>query len=475
VIDTATRPGTALLGISLGYFMVLLDMTVLAVAEPDLARTLHASVAGLQWTTTGYTVAFGALLLSAGALADRHGAGRAFRAGVTAFGVLSLLSAAAPNLPVLVALRVLQGVAAAVCVPASLALISRLHPEPARRTRAVGTWAAISGAAVAVGPVAGGLLVDLAGWRAAFLINVPITLAVLALTATTRPHRPPTAPAARVDWAAQIGLGVAVAAGTDAVIAVGARSWLHAGLAAIAAMLATVVFARLERGSSAPVLPRPLLRSPGIPAALFVGAAVNFTLNGSLFVLPLLLQHEGGLTAAGIGLALAPLTLPFVLNPPLTSRLVSRFGPRVPILTGLALLAAGGAVLAAVARSGAGYPWLAAGLLLTGVGVSLVLPAVVAAVLSATLPAVAGAGGGLLNATRQLGATLGVATMGAFLHTDLHVGAAGALLSATAVCVAAALWFGATPSPDQTPGWPSPWYRPQDHHHGSQPVENTGG
>jgi DHA2 family methylenomycin A resistance protein-like MFS transporter len=158
-----SRRSVSLFGISLGYFMVLLDMTVLSVAEPDLAASLRVSIAGLQWATTSYTVVFGALLLSAGAVADRYGAARVFRAGVGGFGVLSLLCVYAPTLWGLVALRALLGIAAAACVSASMALIARLYAEPAARARAVAAWAAISGSAVAVGPVAGGALVGLAG------------------------------------------------------------------------------------------------------------------------------------------------------------------------------------------------------------------------------------------------------------------------------------------------------------------------
>jgi MFS transporter, DHA2 family, methylenomycin A resistance protein len=435
-VRSSTRPATALFGLALGYFMVLLDLTVLAVAEPDLAASLHTSLAGLQWATTGYTVVFGALLLSAGAVADRYGAHRVFRAAVAVFGFGSLLSAFAPALGVLIALRLVLGAAAAACVPASMALIARLYPAPAERTRAVAVWAAVSGAAVATGPIAGGLLVDLAGWRAIFLVNVPIAAVVLALTASPALGCPRGE--RRIDWTAQLAACAVLALLTDAVIAAGARSWPHAAASGAATVVAAAVFALLERRSPTPVLDRGLLRAGGVRAGLAAGAAVNFALNGDLFVLPLVLHERWHLGAALSGLAFLPLTVPFVANPPVTGRLVARFGPRPPILAGLALLTAGGLVLAGAVS--AGYAALAAGLLLTGFGVSLVLPALVAAVLDAAPPGTAGAAGGTLNAARQTGATLGVAAMG-----GLYAGGAGhAPLLAAGVCLAAGVWFART-------------------------------
>jgi DHA2 family methylenomycin A resistance protein-like MFS transporter len=417
--------------------MVLLDMTVLSVAEPDLAASLHTSIAGLQWATTGYTVVFGALLLSAGAIADRYGAHRIFRAGVTVFGLASLLSALAPTLTILVALRALLGAAGAACVPASMAMIARLYPEPAERTRAVAAWAAISGAAVASGPIAGGALVDLVGWRAIFLVNVPLAMLVLALT-TGRSIRCPRGDR-RIDWTAQLAACAVLALLTDALIAAGTRSWAHATGSGAATVLAAAVFAALERRSAAPVLHRPLLRSRGVRAGLAAGAAVNFALNGNLFVLPLLLQQEHHLSATASGLAFLPLTLPFVLNPPVTGRIVARVGFRAPILVGMTLLTAGGVALGWASWRETGYGWLALGLLLTGLGVSFVLPALVSAIISTAPEGTAGAAGGLLNAVRQAGATLGVATMGALV--GLGTGSTYALLLAALVCAAAGAWF----------------------------------
>ncbi|GAA5132808.1 MFS transporter [Pseudonocardia adelaidensis] len=419
--------------------MVLLDMTVLSVAEPDLAASLHTSISGLQWATAGYTVVFGALLLSAGAVADRFGAHRVFRVGVAVFGAGSLLCALAPALGVLVALRAVLGAAGAACVPASMALIARLYPDRTERARAVATWAAISGAAVATGPIIGGALVDLAGWRAIFLLNVPIAMLVLTLAAGRAVRCP--AGEERIDWPAHLAACAVLVLLTDALIAAGAGAWAHAAGSGTGTVLVAAVFAVLERRSARPVLNRALLRSGDVRAALAVGAAVTFALNGSLFVLPLLFQQDRHLSAVLSGLAFLPLTLPFALNPPVTGRMVARFGPRPPILTGMALLVAGGVVLGCAAWARAEYAWLALGLLLTGFGVSFVLPAVVAAILGVAPRGTAGAAGGLLNAVRQAGATLGVATTGAFVGHATASGSAYALFLSASVCVAAGAWF----------------------------------
>lgn len=448
----------ALLGVALGYFMVLLDMTVLSVAEPDLAGALGGSVAGLQWAVTGYTVAFGALLLSAGAAGDRFGAHRLFRGGVAVFGVGSAMCAAAPNVWTLVILRAVLGVAAAACVPSSMALITRLYPEPARRARAIAVWAAVSGAALAAGPIAGGLLVALAGWRAVFLVNVPIAALTLALVAGRAVHCPAD-PARRIDRTGQVLACAALALGTDALIALGGRHWAHTAWSCGAALAAGWAFAVRERRSPAPVLARAVLRAPGMAVMLLAGAAVGFALTGVLFVLPLLLQQRLGYSAIGTGLAFLPMTLPTAFNPLLTGRVVARTGPRGPVLAGLCLLAAGDAVMAAAVGTGAPYALLAAGLAGCGFGVSCALPALTTAVVGLAPQGTAGAAGGLFNAVRQLGATAGVAVLGAFATVAPHRGAgradhrvALALLLAGAVCAAAALLAAAS----------RPGRRPQD-------------
>ncbi|RMI37449.1 MFS transporter, partial [Actinomadura harenae] len=285
----------------------------------------------------------------------------------------------------------------------------------------------ISGSAVAAGPVLGGLLVGAAGWRAVFVVNAPIALAVLALTAGAAVRCPRGT--RRINVRSQLAVIASLGLATDALIAAGARAWPHAALSGAAAVAAVAVLVRLERGSAEPVVDGALLRNRGVLLGLGVGAAVNFALTGDLFVLPLTL-HRGPVAT---GLAMLPMTVPFVLGPPVTGRLVARFGPRPALLGGTVLLTAGAALLAAHV--------LTAGLLLTGCGVALALPSLAAAVMGAAPDGGAGAAGGLLNAVRQSGATLGVAVAGAFASTNPSVALLipGVLCAAAAAAVALAL------------------------------------
>lgn len=433
-----------LAGFSLAYFLVLLDTTVLTIALPDLRASLGGSVTGQQWAVNAYTVAFAASLLVGGAVADRYGAARVFRVGVAAFGVLSLLSAAAPGLGALVVLRALLGVAGALCLGGSLGLLGELYPSAAERARATGVWAAITGAALAAGPLVGGLLVDLYGWRAVFLINPPLALISLLAVRGIRSRRG-TRPIA---WHAQAltcaFLGLLAEALTDSSFLAGALS-----LAALAALLLTHhrtgatppavtaapssrrsggVVARIVGGGSA--VPRGLVAAAW--PELLAGAAANFAFSGALFVLTLLLQDGRHLTPMETGLAFLPLTVPMVVNPVLTGRIVARHGARPPILAGLVLLAGGlaGAALA----DGLLLGWL----VVIGCGLSLCFPALMAGTVANAPAGTAGTAGGVLNAARQMGATLGVAVLGGFTAGPRPLVVAAAVTAATCTAYLAA-------------------------------------
>jgi DHA2 family methylenomycin A resistance protein-like MFS transporter len=256
-----------------GHREVRIDTTVLTVALPDLRASTGGTLADQQWVVDAYTVTFAAFLLGGGAAADRLGASRVFRWGVGAFGLLSLVCAAAPTAGVLIGLRALLGVAGAACLPSSLALITQLYPDPASRARALGAWAATTGTALVAGPLAGGVLVDLGGWRAVFLVNVPLAALSLVLTGRVggldRRVRPgQLAAAARRVPRPRLrdGGGRRRAA---------ARRGARGGRA--------LLFVRWERCSLTPTVQPALLRAPGVVAGLSAGAAVNLALAGVLF------------------------------------------------------------------------------------------------------------------------------------------------------------------------------------------------
>ncbi|WP_306205168.1 MFS transporter [Actinoplanes sp. RD1] len=389
-------------GLSLGYFLVLLDLTIVSVALPAIGADLHAGLSGLQWVTNGYTITFAALLLTAGRLADRLGAVRVFVGGLVAFGALSALTAAAGTLPVLVALRLALGVAGACVLPASLGILTAAWRDPAARARAVGAWAALTGLALVAGPVAGGILVETAGWRWIFLVNVPLAAAGVVLTVRSAPRTPPAA-ARGLDLTGQVAAVIALGALVYALVE---GPVLAAGAVAV---VAGAVFVAVERrAGDAALLPPALLRAPGVRPAVLAGLLATFGLSGLLFVLSLALQAERGWSALGTGLAFLPLTVPTVVNPPLTGRLTARFGPRRPATLGFLLMAGGAAVLAASTALAATL----AGLLAFGTGVSFTLPALVAGVATAVPARYAGIGAGVLNSGRQVGAALGVAVLG---------------------------------------------------------------
>lgn len=405
-----------LLGLSLGYFMVLLDMTAVSVALPAIREDLGGGIAGLQWVVNAYTIVFAGLLLSMGAFADRMGAKRVYSGGLALFLAASALSAVAPSLDALIALRALLGIGGAALMPASLALMAHAYPAPAERARALGAWAAVTGAAMAAGPVVGGLLVDAFGWRSTFWINVPIAVVSLAMTvrfvgATKRN------PGKSFDWGGQMSAIVAIAALSFGLMEGETYGWNSPAIVAAfgAALLSAIAFARTQTRGRSPLLPLRLFQNATVSAGMLAGMAVNVGLSGILFVVPMFLQQAGGLSARMAGLALLPMMVPLAFNPIVTGRIVARIGARTPMTAGFALAGAG-TLLLVLTEAKAGDALTVIGLLLVGFGVSFTLPSLMAAVMSAVPKEQAGAISGALNSSRQLGATLGVAVLGAIVE-----------------------------------------------------------
>ncbi|MEF9885874.1 MFS transporter [Streptomyces sp. P9-A4] len=413
------RPSrTLLIGLSLGYFMVLLDMTIVSVALPAISADLRIGSTGLQWVVNGYTITFAALLLTAGRLSDRYGGRRVFLWGLVAFGLLSGVTAAASSLGVMVALRLALGGAGALLLPSSLAVITNAHTEAADRARAVGNWAAITGAALAAGPLVGGLLTDTVGWRAVFLINVPLAAVSYVITVRLAPE---TARKQRggLDVTGQLSAVIALGALSYALIEGPGKGWGTGPvlLALVLAVVAAVVFVTAEkRAGDAAMLPPRMFRGRGFSAALGSGLLANFGLSGLLFTLSLYFQESRGYSSLAAGLAFLPLTLPTAFNPLFAGRLVGRIGPRGPAITGFLLMGFGALLQAPFTEDSALAPGATVvGLLAFGFGVSFALPALVAGMAGSVPADLAGIGAGALNSARQVGASLGVAVLGVLL------------------------------------------------------------
>ncbi|MET7992444.1 MFS transporter [Amycolatopsis sp. NPDC005232] len=411
-----------------GMFLVQLDVTVVNVALPTLGEQLHAGLTALQWVVDGYSVVLAALLLAGGALGDVLGHRGVVLTGLVVFGVASAACGFAQSASWLIAARAVQGIGAALLLPGTLAVINQQCPDPSTRARALGVWAGVSALALPAGPLLGGVLVSLAGWRPVFLLNVPIVVA--AALAVRKLVQPGARTPGRIDLPGATTAALALGAGVYAVIG-------HQAGAAVIAVTAAATFVVIEHRSADPMLPLGLLKSRRTAGATTISGAMNFVGLGAVLVFTLYLQSVLHLKPLDAGLALLPLFLPLVLLGPFSGRLTAKLGPRPPIIAGLLLGAAGLSALLRV-DTATTYPTL----LGLGAGMGLLTAAVVTAAVADAPPERAGIAGGVNNAARQAAGALGVAVFGAvagdpanrpaFVH-GLH----------TLGVIAAALWLAA--------------------------------
>jgi len=407
-------PHAVLVVMCVGYFLVLLDVTIVNVALPSIASGLGASVSGLQWVVDGYALALASLMLAGGTVGDLHGHKRVVLCGLVVFGVASLGCALAPNVAVLVSARVFQGVGAALLLPGTLAIITHAFGEGREQAKAIGIWAGIGSLALPAGPLLGGALIAGFGWRAIFLINVPIV--VLAVVAAAILVRESTDRQGRSLDVVGVVFGVlALAAITFAFIGAGHSDARSAGVigatAAAVLLLAGFVVVERSRGEDA-MLPLALFRRPVFTVANVAAATMNLCTLGMLFVLTLYLQTVQGRSALVAGLFIVPLFAPLAILAPLAGRLTSRIGPRLPASAGL-IIAAVGLGLLALAQPRSTYALLLPAFLLWGVGLGILTPAVVSAAIS-TVPAErTGLASAINNTSRQAGGAIGIAVAGA--------------------------------------------------------------
>jgi DHA2 family methylenomycin A resistance protein-like MFS transporter len=430
---------------SLGYGVVQLDLTIVNTALNAIGTSLGGGVAELQWVVSAYTVAFAAFILTAGALGDRIGAKRIFMAGFALFTAASVGCAMAPNATILIMARCVQGLAAAILVPNSLTLLSHAYADDKARGRAVGIWAAGASLALTAGPLVGGALISLIGWRSIFLVNLPIGLAGLWLTwrfadETARsPHR-------EIDLPGQLTAIAALGGLAGAIIEGGSLGWKNQFV--IAAFVAAAVFAALfiwrEARASQPMLPLSLFRHRMFALTSLVGLLVNVAIYGLIFVLSLYFQQVNGWSAFATGLAFVPMmaaVLPVNLIAP---RVTEAIGAPATIAAGAALSAAG--CLASLGiEAGTNYWTICLQLIAMSTGLGLLVPPLTSTLLGSVEKSRSGIAAGVLNATRQTGSVLGVALFGALVAQSgsfmagLH---ASLLISASVLlAAAAAIWW----------------------------------
>ncbi|SDT21767.1 MFS transporter, DHA2 family, methylenomycin A resistance protein [Microlunatus soli] len=428
---TGVLRSTALIALSLTFGLVQFDATVVNVALPTLRRDLGGSIGAAQWVVDGYAVPFAACMLAAGAWGDRIGHRRSCLIGFGLFGLSSLLSGLAAGWQLLIIGRVLQGVAAAIMLPPSLAMIGRLYPERRSRSRALGIWGGVATSGFAAGPIVGGLLITHAGWPAIFLINIPIVILVGAAIAITAPPDRPR-PRRLDPVGTLLGTG-SLAALAGAIIESGqGRPAVGLGLLVLAVITATG-FVAVERRSAGPTMPPGLFRPAGFRWAIVTGFGFNFAMYGALLCVSLVLQSDFGFSALDGGLAVLPMALVVSIGATGSGFLAARLGPRRPMLAGFGLAAAGSVVIAL------GTWQRSPVLIITGLTViglcSLAMPAMTSVALNAAPADHAGLAGGALNTARQLGGAIGVAVLGALLNAGgPRDGATVALLVGTMVC-----------------------------------------
>lgn len=405
--------------VSLGFFLVVLDTTALNVAIGAMQREFGSSVTRLQWVVNSYTMVFASLLLTCGAIGDRFGSRRFYQIGLLLFTGMSLLCALSPSVNFLITMRVLQGLGAAIMLPASLALLSHAFPQPEERTKAVSYWASIVSLGFAAGPVLGGVLTNFFGWRSVFWLNVPFGVAALVLVWMFVEEAKEKNPK-HIDWLGQGLICLALFCITYALIEAGGLGWVDKEvlIAYGAAIFLAVAFMVVEKRSESPVLPGFLFANTTFSVCIAIGVILNFGSYGVLFVESIYLQGERHLNALAAGMVILPLTL----LPTITTRAIIRYSGRQhlrPRLVFGQLVAALGAIVLFFTLKHPGYWIIVIGLALMGVSMGCVMPSITAGVLASSPPQTSGVASGILNSARQVGGTLGVAVMGS-LYQQSH-------------------------------------------------------
>jgi EmrB/QacA subfamily drug resistance transporter len=403
----------------MSLLVVSMDVTIVNTALPALRADLHASVSSLQWTIDAYTLVLASFLMLAGSTADRVGRRRTFQLGLALFGLGSLLCSLAPTVGWLIAARILQAVGGTMLNPVAMSIIANTFTDRVERARAIGVWGAVAGLSLGLGPVVGGALVDSAGWRSIFWINVPIVVAAIVGTGLFVPEsRAPRA--RRYDPVGQLLVILVLGSVVYAIIEAPRLGWaspviLGLGAVAVAAVVGLLVY---EPRRDSPLLELRFFRSLPFSGATLVAVSAFFVYGSFLFLNTIYLQNVRGLSALRAGLYTLPAAALIVVLAPVSGRIVGRWGPRVPMVVSGCATALAGLSLTLLTPATA-FLGLMGSYLLLGLGQGMINPPITNSAVSGMPASMAGVAASVASTSRQTGTTLGVAVSGSVVGASL--------------------------------------------------------
>ncbi len=422
----ASHQVLVLAAVSLGVLIAQIDTSVVSLAVKRIGADLNSGVSEMQWVIDAYNLVYASLLLTGGTLGDLYGRRRIFVLGIALFTVGTLVCALAPSGAVLITGRAISGLGAALELPMSLVLLTLAYPEEKSRAHALGIWASCNGLAFIIGPTLGGLLVDSAGWRSIFYLILPVCAAALVLTYAAVPES--AEPRGRkLDLTGQALAVVALGGLAFAAIEGSHWGWASLPILSIAAvgLAAGVALFVLEGRLTGAMIPVEFFRDRVFSSALSIAALMTFGMYALLFLMPLYFQTMRGNSALWAGLQMLPMSVSFVVVSQLTGTISNAIGPRMLMTGGMACMGIGAILLAFIGADT--NVWLiAVALLIVGVGLGLNTSPVNGVAVAAVPKARSGTASGLLNTGRMIGATMGIAILGAlFAAFAGQEGAAG--------------------------------------------------
>jgi EmrB/QacA subfamily drug resistance transporter len=424
ILAAENRKWWTLGALAFALFMIMLDNTVVNVALPSIQSDLGIGLTELEWTVNAYALTFAVLMLTGGKLADFFGRRRIFLLGLAIFTASSLACGLATSGEMLISARTVQGIGAALMMPATLSIISATFP-PHQRGMAIGIWAGVSAMALAIGPLIGGLITEHVDWSWIFFVNVPIGVLGLVVGRLVIRESRDTSADQRLDLPGLAASAIGLFALTFALIEANAYGWsdpLIVGLFALSAV-ALAAFVWLEARQRSPMLDLSLFRSPTFAGANVVALLVTLAMFGVFFFMSLYMQNILGYSATKTGAVFLPMTILIILIAPIAGKSSDRVGSRWLMTAGMSCLAVSLLVFSRLGLE-SGFWDIFPGLVVGGFGMALVMTPMTAAVLGSVPVEKSGVGSGVLNTFRQVGGALGIAVMGAIVaaHVDLTSG-----------------------------------------------------